>query len=178
MPRYYDERHGDRPRRGSRSHEDDESGHRRRGQMMRSERARRAPHDEEGHTEDMGQGGWFGDSEGHSEAARRGWERSDHRPSGWFGDAEGHSHASRRGWDNPGHGDSGWFGDPEGHSEASRRGWERSDHRPSGWFGDPEGHSQAARRGWGDSNYSRSGRDENSEQRPKRPRSRSRSDKE
>ncbi|MBO9670243.1 MAG: hemerythrin domain-containing protein [Sphingobium sp.] len=75
-----------------------------------------------------GQGGWFGDSEGHSEASRRGWDNPDHGPSGWYGDSRGHSEASRRGWDNPRHGDSGWYGDPEGHSEASRRGWEdRSD---------------------------------------------------
>lgn len=95
-------------------------------------------------------GGWFGDPEGHSESAQRGWERSDHGPSGWFGDAAGHSQASRRGWEKEEHGPSGWFGDPEGHSEASRRGWERGDHGPSGWYGDPEGHSEASRRGWGE----------------------------
>ncbi|NOW46379.1 hypothetical protein FHW96_002539 [Novosphingobium sp. SG751A] len=71
-----------------------------------------------------GHGGWFGDSEGHSEASRRGWENSDHGRSGWYGDSEGHSDASRRGWENPDHGRSGWYGDPEGHSEASRRGWD------------------------------------------------------
>ena len=134
MPRHYDERYEQgRSRRDLRAHgrEDDEGGYRRRGsQMARTERSRGARHDEEGSTADTGQGGWFGDSEGHSDAARRGWERSDHRPSGWFGDSEGHS-------------------------EASRRGWERSDHRPSGWFGDPEGHSRAARRGWGESDYER-----------------------
>ncbi len=97
---------------------------------------------------ERGQGGWFGDSEGHSEASRRGWENSDHGRSGWYGDREGHSEASRRGWDNPEHGRSGWFGDREGHSEASRRGWEGSEHGRSGWYGDPEGHSEAARRGW------------------------------
>ncbi len=68
-------------------------------------------------------GGWFGDSEGHSEASRRGWQNSDHGDSGWYGDSRGHSEASRRGWQNSDHGDSGWYGDPEGHSEASRRGW-------------------------------------------------------
>jgi hypothetical protein len=67
---------------------------------------------------------------------------------GWFGDSEGHSEAARRGWDNPGHGESGWYGDSEGHSEASRRGWRSSDHGDSGWYGDPEGHSEASRRGW------------------------------
>lgn len=73
---------------------------------------------------DRGHGGWFGDSEGHSEASRRGWENSDHGQSGWYGDREGHSEASRRGWERPDHGESGWFGDREGHSEASRRGWD------------------------------------------------------
>jgi hypothetical protein len=71
-----------------------------------------------------GHGGWFGDSEGHSEASRRGWRSSDHGDSGWYGDPEGHRRAAQRGWDNPDHGPSGWYGDPEGHSEASRRGWE------------------------------------------------------
>ena len=106
---------------------------------------------------DRGHGGWFGDSEGHSEASRRGWENSDHGQSGWYGDREGHSEASRRGWERPDHGESGWFGDREGHSEASRRGWERSDHSPSGWYGDREGHSEASRRGWERSDHGQSG---------------------
>jgi hypothetical protein len=97
---------------------------------------------------DQGQGGWFGDSEGHSQASRRGWDNPDHGQSGWYGDSEGHSQASRRGWDNPDHGPSGWFGDSEGHSQASRRGWDNPDHGPSGWFGDSEGHSEASREGW------------------------------
>jgi hypothetical protein len=42
--------------------------------------------------------------------------------SGWYGDPEGHSEASRRGWERSGHGESGWHGDPEGHSRAARRG--------------------------------------------------------
>ncbi len=81
-------------------------------------------------------GGWFGDSEGHSEprvgagriritAIQVGTviarvihrprvgagQNPDHGDSGWYGDREGHSQASRRGWENPNHGDSGWFGD-------------------------------------------------------------------
>ena len=76
-----------------------------------------------------GHGGWFGDSEGHSEASRRGWERSEHGQSGGYGDPEGHSQASRRGWERSEHGRSGWYGDSEGHSEASRRGWEEGGHR-------------------------------------------------
>lgn len=98
--------------------------------------------------DDRRHGGWFGDSEGHAEASRRGWQRSDRGDSGWYGDSEGHSEASRRGWQRSDHGDNGWRGDPEGHSEASRRGWQRSDRGESGWYGDAEGHSEAARRGW------------------------------
>jgi ferritin-like metal-binding protein YciE len=98
--------------------------------------------------DDRRRGGWFGDSEGHSEASRRGWQRSDHEGSGWYGDPEGHSEASRRGWQHSDHEGSGWYGDREGHSEASRRGWQRSEHEGSGWYGDPEGHSEASRRGW------------------------------
>jgi hypothetical protein len=101
-----------------------------------------------GSSEGRGHGGWFGDSEGHSEASRRGWDDPRHGESGWYGDSEGHSMASRRGWDNPRHGESGWFGDSEGHSEASRRGWDNPRHGESGWYGDPEGHSEASRRGW------------------------------
>jgi len=105
-------------------------------------------------------GGWFGDSEGHSEASRRGWEDSDHGRSGWYGDSEGHSEASRRGWEDSDHGRSGWHGDREGHSEASRRGWENSDHGRSGWYGDPGAHSEASRRGWDEGHRSSQRRDE------------------
>jgi ferritin-like metal-binding protein YciE len=94
---------------------------------------------------DRGQGGWFGDPEGHSEAAEKGWRRG-REPGGWFGDPEGHSEASRRAWER-GREPGGWFGDPEGHSEASRRAWERG-REPGGWFGDSEGHSEASRKGW------------------------------
>ncbi len=74
--------------------------------------------------EGRGHGGWFGDPEGHSEAARRAWRSGEHGESGWFGDPDGHSEASRRAWREGEHGESGWFGDPRGHSEAARRGWE------------------------------------------------------
>ena len=140
-----------------------------------------------------GHGGWFGDPEGHSEAARKGWdEREGERRSydedtrGYSSQGGGRRYKSRSREDegerrHSGHG--GWFGDPEGHSEAARRGWdEREGERRSydedtrgyssqgggrryesrsredegerrhsghgGWFGDPEGHSQASRRGW------------------------------
>lgn len=79
---------------------------------------------------DQGRGGWFGDSEGHSEAARRGWEsreddRRGSRSRSRYEDDEGYSSRGGRG-----RGQGGWFGDPEGHSEAARRGWEsREDDR-------------------------------------------------
>jgi len=80
-----------------------------------------------------GHGGWSGDSEGHSEASRRGWEerggsRSSRRSDDDYDDrgrsARGRDDDDddRRGSRGRGHG--GWFGDPEGHSEASQRGWE------------------------------------------------------
>ncbi len=144
-----DERHsrGSDDERRSRSRYDDE----------RRFRSRNEDDDRSSSGRDRGERGWFGDREGHSEASRRGWERSDHGESGWYGDREGHSEASRRGWENPDHGRSGWFGDREGHSQASRRGWENSDHGQSGWYGDREGHSQASRRGWENSDHGQSG---------------------
>ena len=144
-----------------RSHDDDDD--RRGGRSMR------------GGGNDQGQGGWFGDRQGHSQASRMGWderrlEGSDH-DSGWHGDPEGHSEASRRGWETrrregTDH-DSGWHGDPQGHSEASRRGWEtrrrEGTEHESGWHGDPEGHSQASRMGWDERR--REGRDHFSDDR-------------
>lgn len=105
-------------------------------------------------------GGWFGDSEGHSEASRRGWENPDHGRSGWYGDSEGHSEASRRGWENPDHGRSGWYGDSEGHSEASRRGWdERGSSRRQDY--DDRDYGRSRSRDHDDRSYSsRGGRDD------------------
>lgn len=82
-----------------------------------------------------GHGGWFGDPEGHSEAAERGWEDRGHSRSA---SSRGGSSRSRyedndddrRGSSGRGRGHGGWFGDPEGHSEAAERGWEdRGRHR-------------------------------------------------
>ena len=103
-----------------------------------------------GSSEGRGHGGWFGDSEGHSEASRRGWQNPSHGESGWYGDSEGHSQASRRGWDNPRHGESGWYGDSEGHSEASRKGWEHGHEgnyrsRSSSRYDDDEGRYESRR---------------------------------
>ncbi len=102
-------------------------------------------------------GGWFGDSEGHSQAARQ---------------RGGAGRSMRDDDDGRGRGRGGWFGDSEGHSEASRRGWDRSDHEGSGWYGDSEGHSEASRRGWeergGGSMRSRSRYDEDDDRRGSR----------
>lgn len=121
----------------------------------RGSRSRSAGYDDR---RDRRTGGWFGDSEGHAEASRRGWDSPDHGPSGWYGDREGHRDAARRGWDNPDHGPSGWYGDREGHREAAMRGWDNPDHGPSGWYGDSEGHSEASRKGWDDRRRSSSRR--------------------
>ena len=160
---------------------DEEDDGRRRGGQVRHERAMEARHGgREGYSDDRGQGGWFGDPEGHSEASRRGWQHSDHEGSGWYGDSEGHSQAARRGWDNPDHGPSGWYGDPEGHSEASRRGWQHSSHEGSGWYGDSEGHSRAASRrgsgGGGRGSYDEDDRYSRYERGPVRSRNRGRYD--
>jgi len=139
-----------------------------------------------------GQGGWFGDSEGHSEAAERGWEGRESSRGGYSSrssrddddDRGGRSSRSSSGRGGQGHG--GWFGDSEGHSEAAERGWEgrqssrggyssssrrssrddddndrggrssrsgggnRSSEGHGGWFGDSRGHAEAARKGWQD----------------------------
>ncbi len=100
-------------------------------------------------TLDHGQGGWFGDPEGHSEASRKGWEGrgmsrvSSHRMSRYDDDDEECGGSSRNiHWRGRGNdedrgvrssrsasnrGQSGWFGDSEGHSEASRRRWQYRD---------------------------------------------------
>jgi len=67
-------------------------------------------------------GGWFGDSRGHAQAARQGWE---HRQSGRDDDDRRYSSRGRDDDDHRGgNGDNrGWHGDPEGHAEAARRGW-------------------------------------------------------
>jgi hemerythrin superfamily protein len=104
----------------------------------------RSDYDDEG-----GEPGWHGDPEGHSEAARRGWEtreremRSSGRGGGGGGggrggggggrgrdDDDGRSSSRSRGGGNGGRGQGsqgGWFGDSRGHAEAARRGWENRD---------------------------------------------------
>lgn len=137
---------------------------------------------------DRGQGqGWYGDPQGHSEAAREGWRNRDDYGGGRGGnrggrdydddDRGGRSDYGRGGGGDRGQG-QGWYGDPQGHSEAAREGWRHRDdyggnrggnrgrdddddrgrsnygrgggggRGQGGWFGDSEGHSEAAREGW------------------------------
>jgi hemerythrin superfamily protein len=119
-----------------------------------------------------GHGGWFGDSEGHSEASRRGRDNPDHGRGGWYGDPEGHSETSRRGWDER-EGSRGRYRDDdrrrsmparddEGRFMSSRSRYDDDDdyrrggRGHGGWYGDPQGHSEASRRGWEERGGSRS----------------------
>lgn len=111
--RYRDER-GDRERdeRGRFTSDDDR-------RYARSSRDDDDDDDRRGNGRGRGHGGWFGDSEGHSRAARS-RDDDDRRYSA-------RSSYSRRDDDDDRHrsgGHGGWFGDPRGHAEASRRGWQ------------------------------------------------------
>lgn len=110
-----------------------------------------------------GRGGWFGDSEGHSRAARERWEQEDDYRGG-RGRSGGRYEDDDDDRGGRGRGRGGWFGDSEGHSrerweddDRGARGRSRSRHDDDdddrsgrdrgrgGWFGDSEGHSRAAR---------------------------------
>jgi hypothetical protein len=102
MPRYSNDR--DRDERGRFTSDEDDD---RRYSRSRSS----SRYEEDDDRRGRGRGGWFGDSEGHSEAARS------RRGSSRYEDDD-------RGG---GRGRSGWFGDPEGHAEAARERWEDDD---------------------------------------------------
>jgi ferritin-like metal-binding protein YciE len=82
--------------------------------------------------------GWYGDPQGHSEAARRGWDEREGGRSRYEDDRGGNggnrsdqgryaNGGESRDYDNSrggGEGHGGWYGDSQGHSEAARRGWE------------------------------------------------------
>ena len=113
-----------------------------------------------------GRGGWFGDSEGHSRAARGRREEDDDYRGGRSRSRYDEDDDDRGG---RGRGRGGWFGDSEGHSRAARERREHDDdyrgergrsrgryedddddrggrgRGHGGWFGDSEGHSRAAR---------------------------------
>ncbi|RQP07408.1 MAG: hypothetical protein D1H97_02630, partial [Paracoccus sp. BP8] len=113
---------------------------------------------------DRGQGGWFGDPEGHAEAARRGWDHRRDDDDDRYGSRGRGSGRGASGEDDDRERDSrGRFvSDDDDRRYASSRRYDddrRSasrgrdddygrDRGQGGWFGDPEGHAEAARRGW------------------------------
>ncbi|MFT0891304.1 hypothetical protein [Pseudochelatococcus sp. G4_1912] len=101
----------------------------------RSEQRHSRGHDDD-RRHDRGQGGWFGDPEGHSEASRRGWDerRSSNRD---YDDNMRGSRSYSRSRD-----------DDDRRYSSRDDDYRRSDRGQSGWYGDPQGHSEAARRGW------------------------------
>ena len=130
-------RDDDDDRRYSRGRDDDRS---------YSRSSRRDDDDDRSYSRDRGQGGWFGDAQGHAEAARRGW---DHRRDD---DDRGSSRSSRRDDDDDRRYSRG-RDDDRSYSRSSRRDDDddRSysrDRGQGGWFGDSRGHSEAARLGW------------------------------
>jgi hypothetical protein len=156
--------------------EDVDYGDRGRGERWQGSRGSR---DDDDRGRGSGQGrGWFGDSGGHSEAARqrgpgqRGQDDrgqysrdDDHRGRGagqgrgWFGDSEGHSEAARqRGQGSRGSSggnrdrdDRGRFASDDDHGGGRGRGGSQGRSGGDdhrGWFGDSRGHSHAARLGW------------------------------
>ena len=166
-----------RDERGRFTSDDDD----RRGRSASSRRGRSRYDDEEDDDRGgRGRGGWFGDSEGHSRAARERFEDDDD-------DRRGSSRRSRSRDDDDddrggrGRGRGGWFGDSEGHSRAARERFEddeddrgggsrrsrggrddeddddRGGRGRGGWFGDSEGHSRAARQRFEDDDDDRRG---------------------
>jgi hemerythrin superfamily protein len=107
------------------------SGREERYSGSRSYSGRERDDDDRRYARDRGQGGWFGDPEGHSQAARRGWDErqssySRRRYDDDDDDDRRYSSRSRSRSRDDGEDDRrGWFGDPEGHAEAARRGWDR-----------------------------------------------------
>jgi hemerythrin superfamily protein len=162
---------------GSRGRDDDDDGRDDRGRFTSGRGGPRGRYyDDDDDRGGRGRGGWFGDSEGHSRAARERWEDDDDRGryrsrSRYDDDYD---------YDDRGRGRGGWFGDSGGHSRAARERWEDDDDRdgrgPSrsrydddddrggrghgrgGWFGDSEGHARAARSRRDDDNDDRGGR--------------------
>ncbi|MGN6151434.1 MAG: hemerythrin domain-containing protein [Lysobacteraceae bacterium] len=92
-----------------------------------------------GRDDDRGHGGWFGDSEGHSRAAQRGWDnrRDDDDDRGSYSRSRSDDNRSRSSSD-----------DDRGGRSSSSRGGRDDDRGHGGWFGDSEGHARAAERGW------------------------------
>jgi hemerythrin superfamily protein len=138
MARYPNDR--DRDEYGRFTSDDDRGGPRRYRDDDRYESRGRGSRDEDydnrGGGGGRGRGGWFGDSEGHSEASRRGWderEGGNYRSSSRYDDDDrrysrrdddDYDRRGNSGGGGGGRGQGGWFGDSEGHSQASREGWD------------------------------------------------------
>lgn len=120
--RGWDTRRGD-----DRSREDDDDRYAR----SSSSRSRQRYEDDDDERGSRGRehGGWFGDSEGHSRAARgqssgggrREYDDDYDRRRSQSSRRDDDDDVDRRG---SGRGYGGWFGDSGGHSQASRRGWD------------------------------------------------------
>lgn len=103
---------------------------------------------DDNYSRDRGQSGWFGDSRGHAEAARMGWEHrrddddddrySSRGRSSRRDDDDDRRYSSSRRYDD----------DRRSSSSRSRDDDYSRDRGQGGWFGDSEGHAEAARRGW------------------------------
>lgn len=130
--------------RSSRRDDDDE---RRYAASRRDDDDRRSYSSRNGddYTRDRGQGGWFGDSRGHSEAARLGWERRDEDDDSR---SSSRGRSSRRDEDDDRRNSSSRRDDDRGSYSRNRDDDYSRDRGQGGWFGDSEGHSEAARRGW------------------------------
>jgi hypothetical protein len=110
----------ERDERGRFMSDDDEDDRR-----YRSYRGRERDEDDDRGYRDRGHGGWYGDPEGHAEAARERWrEERGSRSRSRYDDDDEYDRRSRSRSRGEGHG--GWFGDSRGHAQAARRGW---DHR-------------------------------------------------
>ena len=166
MARYSNDR--DRDDRGRFMSDDDD--YRRGGYGSGRDRDERGRFMSDDDDRGRGRGGWFGDSEGHSRAARSRFDDDDRRSSGSGGRGRYDDDDGR------GHGHGGWFGDSEGHSRAARSRFDDDDRRSGGsggrgryddddgrghgrggWFGDSEGHSRAARSRFDDDDRRSSG---------------------
>ena len=114
-----------------------------------------------------GHGGWYGDSEGHSEASRRGWEERGgssgrYRDDDRRRDDEGRFISSRSRYEDddrrrsmPARDDEGRFVRSRSRYDDDDDDYRRGGRGHGGWYGDPEGHSEASRRGWDEREGSR-----------------------
>lgn len=138
-------RYDDDDRRYSRSSRNDDDDRR------YSSRGSRYDEDDSSQSRDRGQGGWFGDPEGHSEASRKGWARREDDDDRYS--SRGRSSSSRYDDDDRRYSSHDRDDDDRGRYSRSSR-YDDDDRSQSrdrgqgGWFGDYEGHSEAAELGW------------------------------